>query len=140
MKARLRIPTGEYAFVELEVEDSDFEYSSIDEAVGVRELYDLYEVAFADKEGLNQNEWAEVRNVHYSTGEIDVEDFEKLNKWQRLVINQDKLSFRANRKEINNLKKQADKHADKAWKEMEKLEEEEGMNSVLSDDSSFVRG
>lgn len=99
MKVTLKIPIEEikgpnismWSCLEVEFDDAD----SVDH---VKKVYAEFQLGLRDNDGINEKEWPKIRNKHYSTGEIDVEDFEKLNKWQRLVINQDKLSYRANKK------------------------------------------
>jgi len=84
MKAKLHIPTEEYGFVEVDVE-----VENIDEAIA---LYPR------DKGGLNTPEWARVRDTFVNKGEINDEDFEKLNKAQKWFIMQLQTSIRRNNK------------------------------------------
>ena len=94
MKARIRIPTTEYAFIELETDLAD-DMSHRD----IVEMHDFYQNLVKDKEGLNQLEWAKVRNNFILNNIIDEEDYNKLSKAQRYVINEVKLATRSVTKE-----------------------------------------
>lgn len=85
---KIHVATGEFCFIEKDcetLEEAEAEHSRI------RSI-------FADKEGLNQVEWAKVRNKYVNTGDIEIEDMESLSKAQKFVINQIKLSIRSNEK------------------------------------------
>lgn len=80
MKYTLRLPTKEYSYIEIEAE------GTVEEAVhAFTELDQAYN---SDKEGLNVQEWAKVRDHYVETGVIDIEDFEKLSKSQSWFIGQ----------------------------------------------------
>lgn len=86
MKVKLHIPTKEYAFIEVEVDD---------DLSNIHQLYDEIVHTFEPKEGLGVNEWAKVRNHYHKTGKIEVEEYEALSNKQKYFINEDKLAHRA---------------------------------------------
>lgn len=85
MKTKLHIPTGQYAFVEVSVDGS---------LEDIKGTYDLVAGAFEYGAGLNQHDFAKVRNRLYETGQIEIEDHEKANREQKIILNQIKLAFR----------------------------------------------
>jgi hypothetical protein len=94
MKVTLRIPTAEqYAFVEVEME-----LRGVDDAKDVRVLYDEFTALFKDSGGLNQMEWARVKDGYIWTKTITPEDYEALSSYQKSVINEIKNAFRNNNK------------------------------------------
>ena len=74
---------GEYEFVVTH-------HETIEDMV---EQHNSIKTAFSEKDGHNSREWNRVRKTYAATGKIELEDLEKCNKWQRLVINQMKLIF-----------------------------------------------
>lgn len=83
-KHKIHIKTGEYEFVEADVEGTPNE---------VADYYIELKDALTGGEGLNQLEWAKVRNHYANTGEIEPEDHERCNKLQRYILGQFKKSF-----------------------------------------------
>lgn len=89
VKAIQRIPTDQYAYIELELE-----YESTEEAfVDHERLLKLHEAGV----GLDTREWAKVRNQMLVTGEINPEATEVMNKAQRWFVNELKLALRASK-------------------------------------------
>lgn len=82
MKVTLQLPTGDYAYV-----NTELEVESLAEAV---EKHDELK-ALLEKEGHNQTDWARIRNKYALDNTIEVEDFEKCSRSQRYFINQMKL-------------------------------------------------
>lgn len=89
MKFKAHVPTEEYGFIEVEADTFD----------EVMDGYRKTKIEFSDQEGLNQNEWARVRNHLYHQGVIEPEDYERLSKIQRHVINQMKLASRSSQRD-----------------------------------------
>lgn len=88
MKCIQRIPTSDFAYVEFEQE-----YDNPQEAIAHNaELVKMYE-----EPGLPQNEWAQVRNKMFQTGQFDP-NIEGLSKAQVYFVNQCKLAIRSNEK------------------------------------------
>jgi hypothetical protein len=87
IKAIQRIPTDQYAYIELEIE------------------YETPEDAFVDHErllklhnggiGLDAREWKKVREHMLSTGESDPNLGERMNNAQKWWVNETKLGLRA---------------------------------------------
>lgn len=93
LKAIQRIPTDQYAYIELELE-----YESVEDAfIDHERLLKLHEAGV----GLGTNDWAKVRNNMLITGQCDPEIIAKMNKAQRFVINQIKLALRSQTREID---------------------------------------
>ena len=92
MKVTLRIPTDQYAFIEIETEVEDKQQA-------VDEYNELQILANNNKEGLNTTEWARVRDNMLKTNEIDPEIIETLSKAQEWWVNQTKLAIRSITKE-----------------------------------------
>lgn len=87
VKAIQRIPTDQYAYIELELE-----YETVEEAfIDHERLLKLHEAGV----GLDSRDWAKVRNNMLITGECDPEKMEFMNKAQRYFINELKLAMRA---------------------------------------------
>lgn len=87
IKAIQRIPTDQYAYIELELE-----YASVEEAfVDHERLLKLH----SDGAGLDTREWKKVREHMLATGECDPELNERMSKAQRWWINETKLAYRA---------------------------------------------
>lgn len=87
MKSKIHIATKEYCFIEFETEVESMEESLI--------AYDKFMLLLNDKEGLNTKDWARVRNNFILNNEIDEEDYNKLSKAQRYVINEVKIAVRS---------------------------------------------
>ena len=92
MKVKIHIPTMEYGFIEVELEQDSVNKENLFEDIVL--IHDTLKLAIGDKEGLNQKDWARVRNTYLNTGEIEVEEHESLSKAQRFVINEIKKSIR----------------------------------------------
>lgn len=81
MKAKIRIPLQQYAFVELEVEDKSL--------TEIKQIADeMTMLVTEENEGHNTMEWSRVRDTYLKEGELDITDFEACNKWQKFVINE----------------------------------------------------
>lgn len=91
MKAKIHVPTKEYAFIEVEVESDD-----IDSLV---HIHDEIANKAMDKEGHNTLEWAKIRNKYAMHNEIEPEDLEGCSKAQKYFINQMKLVYKSLPKE-----------------------------------------
>ena len=92
MKATIRIPTNQYAFIEVEMEGD-----AIDIVAEHDRLINLCE----NKEGLNSREWAAVRDKYIMHNEIDADSFAALSKAQRFVINEIKKTFKQIKRKEN---------------------------------------
>ncbi len=90
MKARIRIPTKEYAFLEVDFEGT---------AEEIVTQHDKLQLLCNEKEGLNTHDWAKVRDTYILKGDIDPLDYEALNKWQRLVVSEIRKSFNKAKRE-----------------------------------------
>lgn len=87
IKAIQRIPTDQYAYIELEIE-----YSSVEEAfIDHERLLKLHEAGV----GLSASDWKKCRERMLTTGECDPNIMENMNKAQRYWINETKLAMRA---------------------------------------------
>ncbi len=85
MLAKIRIPTKEYAFIEVEIDgDADEIVAKHDELLNL----------VAEDEGLNQLDWAQVRNTYIMHNKITDEQYHSLSKAQRFVINEVKKTFK----------------------------------------------
>jgi hypothetical protein len=86
MKAIQRIPTDQYAYIELEIE-----YESVEDAfIDHERLLKLHSGGI----GLNASEWKKVREHMLNTGESDPNLWDSMNKAQRFWINETKLGIR----------------------------------------------
>lgn len=82
-----RIPTDQYAYVELEKE-----YESAEEAfLDHQKLLKLHQ----DKVGLPPREWTKVRKSMLEKGECDPNLLDEMSKAQRYWVNETKLAFRS---------------------------------------------
>ena len=87
MKATIRVPLEAYEFIEIEVEGKTLHE--------IKQISDEMKMLVSQEvEGHNVKEWAEIRNKYLETGEIEIEDLEGCNKWQKLVINEIKKTFK----------------------------------------------
>lgn len=87
MKSIQRIPTDQYAYIELEIE-----YETVEEAfIDHERLLKLHETGV----GLDAREWKKCREHMLTTGNCDPEHIERMNKAQRWWINETKLAMRA---------------------------------------------
>ena len=87
MKAIQRIPTDQYAYIELELE-----YETVEEAfIDHERLLKLHQ----DGVGLDAREWKKVREHMLNTGGCDPDKMEEMNKAQRWWINETKLALRS---------------------------------------------
>jgi len=86
MKAKIRIPTKEYAFIEATVEGETHE---------IVQMHDELFMAVGDKEGLNFAEWAKARDRYITKNELDPEVYETMSKPQKFVINEVKKTFKS---------------------------------------------
>lgn len=84
-KYKAHVPVEQYGFIEVESQNLD---EVVDE-------YNRLKTVFEAKDGLNQLDWARVRNKYITTGEIDVEVFEQLSRFQRSIINEVKKTFKS---------------------------------------------
>jgi len=89
MKATLRLPLDQYAFIETEQEGTPEE---------LREVYEGLKEAFTTGEGLEPKEWRQVLDRYLSDGTGDTEQYLKMSKTQQIVIQEIKKAF----KRINN--------------------------------------
>lgn len=87
-KAKIRIPTDTYAYVEFEVEGNLEEISKV---------YDEAKAVLEPKEGVNTKDWSVIRNKYFDSGEVAVEDYEKLSYYQKGIINEIKLARKSNK-------------------------------------------
>lgn len=87
MKAIQRIPTDQYAYIELEIEYENAEDAFIDH----ERLLKLHSGGI----GLDAREWKKVREHMLNTGTCNPETMERMNKAQRWWINETKLAYRA---------------------------------------------
>lgn len=98
-KYKLRVPTETYGFVEAEVESAKEAKAIRDEVTEAFGQYDFY------YGGLNQNEFARLRNTYMATGVMnpDSQDLlQKCNRDQRTVMNHIKLGLKQDElKDIN---------------------------------------
>lgn len=91
MRVIQRIPTTQFAYIELEMEvESEVEAFSKHE-----ELLKMY----VEGVGLNPSEWKKAKIHMLNTGEFDLNLFESMTKAQRYWVNQTKLALRAIREE-----------------------------------------
>lgn len=94
-KGELIVRTGEYQHIKVFPEDT---------LEGILNVNDKLQNMVADRDGLNQLDWAKFRNNFYwKRGKLDPdmqETMAKLSKTQRFVINELKLSIRAEEPEI----------------------------------------
>ena len=88
MKAKLHIKTGDYEFVELDVEGEPEE---------IKGIYDNFYSLFADGFGHNVPEWKRVRDTYVNTGELSIKDYEKSNRMQKYFINEQKIVIKNNK-------------------------------------------
>lgn len=90
MKAIHRIPTTQYGYIEIEQE-----YDNPQEAI---DDHSVLIIMYKEGGGLDARTWKKVRDNLLGTGEFDSDTYyDKTNRWQRLVINQMKLSIRAHK-------------------------------------------
>lgn len=83
-----RVPTSQYAYIEFAET-----VGSVPEAMSNHNYYiSLYE----DRVGLNQNQWAKVRNNMLVTGEFDPNLFDEMSRAQKYFVNELKKALRAN--------------------------------------------
>lgn len=86
MKAKIRVPMQQYAFVELELEDKSL--------TEIKQIADEMTMLVAEEnDGHNVKEWSRIRDTYLKEGDLDINDFEECNKWQRFVINEIKKTF-----------------------------------------------
>lgn len=86
MKAKIRIATKEYCFVE-------YDYEGTPE--GALELHnDLYRQFKAENEGLPHLEWNRVLDGYLATNTMDSQDYEKLSPAQQFVVQELKKAFK----------------------------------------------
>lgn len=86
IKAIQRVPTDQYAYIELEIE-----YATIEEAfIDHERLLKLHEGGV----GLDSRDWKRVREYMLNTGECDPDMMARMNKAQRFWINETKLGIR----------------------------------------------
>jgi hypothetical protein len=90
-KAHIRIPTVQYGYIELEVDEP------LEEIVNItQQINDLVEVHLNEPDGLKVNDWAKFRNNYLATGEVKNEElYAQMNKTQKKVINEIKLAIRS---------------------------------------------
>lgn len=89
IKVTQRIPTDQYAYIEI-----DTEYLSVEDAfLDHKRLLKLHN----DGAGLSIRDWAKVRNQMMVTGECDPNLMDSMNHIQRYVINEFKLAIRAHK-------------------------------------------
>lgn len=62
--------------------------------------------------GLNVREWADVRDRYIATNTITPDDLERMNRDQRLVINEIKKSFKSVRNKIYEIDEGTDNYID----------------------------
>jgi len=86
-----RIPTVNYAYLELEIEYDTVEDAFIDH----NRLLKLHEGGV----GLQPRQWTQVRKTMIQKGECDPADIEQMNQSQRWFINELKLGMRSLTKE-----------------------------------------
>ena len=89
-KAKIHVPTKEYAFIEVEVNDTIENMVALHDEIANKAL---------DKEGLSVNDWAKARNKMLVTGEFDPNL--ELSKAQRFFVNELKKALRAVNSEID---------------------------------------
>jgi len=87
IKCVQRIPTKDYAYMELEVE-----YDSVEDAVIDHDR--ITEMAQGGM-GLPAREWTKVRTRMLTTGDCDVNLLEQMSKSQRYWVNETKLALRS---------------------------------------------
>jgi len=90
MKAQIRIPTKEYAYIEVAFEGTEEEMIA---------THDRLQLLVNDKEGWNAQDWKRIRNTYATKNEITPEDVEGCSKAQKYFINQLKLVFKDTTKE-----------------------------------------
>lgn len=78
MKAELHIPTEQYGFVAITLEDFDPE--------SVRETYNTYKAAFQAKAGLEKKAFDAFIDRYLQGEKNHVEDYEKMNDEQKMVV------------------------------------------------------
>lgn len=87
IRANQRIPTEQYAFVEI----LEMEYENVEEAfIDHERLLKLHEGGV----GLDARQWKQVRMHMLNTGEVDVNLLEEMNKAQRWWVNETKKTLR----------------------------------------------
>ena len=87
IKAIQRIPTTQYAYIELEMEYNNAEEAFIDH----ERLLKLHEGGV----GLDARAWKKVREHMLTTGEADPNDSHLMNNAQKWWVNETKLALRA---------------------------------------------
>ena len=91
IKVKQRIPTENYAYLELEIEYDSAEDAFLDH----NRLLKLHEGGT----GLPPRDWTKVRKSMLEKGECDPEQIEEMNQAQRWFINELKLGIRSLTKE-----------------------------------------
>ena len=87
IKVTQRIPTNQYAYVEVELE-----YETVEEAfIDHERLLKLHESGV----GLDARAWKKVREHMLTTGEVDPNDAHLMNNAQKWWVNECKLGLRA---------------------------------------------
>lgn len=88
MRATIRIPSEQYAFIEVEVEATPNEIVALHDDL-IRQVQ--------ERDGLGTREWAQARNRMLKTGEFDPNIV--LNERQRYWVNETKNALRAIQRE-----------------------------------------
>ena len=87
MKVTQRIPTNQYAYVEVELE-----YETVEEAfIDHERLLKLHESGV----GLDARIWKKCRERMLTTGEVDPNDSHLMNNAQKWWVNETKLALRS---------------------------------------------
>lgn len=87
IKVTQRIPTNQYAYIEVELE-----YETVEEAfIDHERLLKLHESGV----GLDARAWKKVRERMLNTGECDPNDAHLMNNAQKWWVNETKLGMRA---------------------------------------------
>lgn len=89
MTTTIRIPTEQYAFVEIELENVQPER--------LREIYDEYVRALKGGEGLDAQEWRDLLDYYLQNNQMNPEmqdKFERANLQQKMIINEIKKAIK----------------------------------------------
>ena len=92
IKARIRIPTDQYAFIEIEVEDTPEK---------IIETYYNFTRELKPKEGLPDKEWREALDGYLAEGKMTVVEYNGMSERQQWLIQQIKKSVKRVKSKID---------------------------------------
>lgn len=85
MKATLRIPTDQYAFVEVKVDGTPEE---------IKNHYESLKIEFLGGSGLQTREWNETLDKYLTEGNMDADKYANMSQGQQRVIQEIKKSYK----------------------------------------------